>query len=552
MSASILVATTQAAFGELIRLSLEESGQYQVRLVRTAKEARMNASHSTFQAAILDADLADESVATLGQALRNEQPSLRLIVIPPDNNPKDPSLDGLVPNGFISSPFYLPDLLDLLSTSIADNASPDEPTTTGEALPDWARDPERLRGALEKQLKNPSAVAALLCLDGELYANAGTLDRSAAEALTATLMRYWNKSDHGDLLQFVRLSNSFGDCLTYATGILDRLVLVLVFEPGASLSQVRQLAKHLVLTLTYSPTESTAASQQPALVLEEQALLSDEEEEQTALEEDEPGDEADEDELEKIDIASLLGNIPSPDPLFDDEGTGIETELAATDWLSESYLWTPANDSSMEEIQEEDCLIEADSSENSLASVQETAALKPIEIIPGSIAPVNLLDLEPEMDPLSDTHPQVVATLSRTSQLEPVSPALSLLDYTCVLVPRMPQHYLTGELADRLAQWVPQLCLAFGWRLEGIAVRPEYLQWMVQVAPTVSPGNLVRIVRQRTSLSIFNTFEHLLQQNPSGDFWATGYLIVSGALPPSAQMLREYISQTRKRQGIQK
>jgi REP element-mobilizing transposase RayT len=144
----------------------------------------------------------------------------------------------------------------------------------------------------------------------------------------------------------------------------------------------------------------------------------------------------------------------------------------------------------------------------------------------------------------------VLTTLTSLDQLEPASPGLSLLNYTCVLVPRMPQHYLTGDLSEKIGQWVHQLCLAFGWRLEGIALRPEYLQWTVQVAPTISPGNVVKIVRQRSSDMIFTQFESLRQQNPSGDFWATGYLIVSGSQPPSAGLMRDYIQQTRRRQGI--
>lgn len=173
--------------------------------------------------------------------------------------------------------------------------------------------------------------------------------------------------------------------------------------------------------------------------------------------------------------------------------------------------------------------------------------------VPAVIEPLPTSSLtEQPTDPVEDTHPHLVSTITSLGQLEPSSPALSLLNYTCVLVPRLPQHYLTGELADRMAVWVQHLCLAFGWRLEGISIRPEYLQWTVQVAPAISPGNLVRIVRQRTSLQIFGHYPHLAEENPSGDFWANGYLIVSGAQPPSAQLLRDYIAQTRKRQGANK
>jgi REP element-mobilizing transposase RayT len=177
------------------------------------------------------------------------------------------------------------------------------------------------------------------------------------------------------------------------------------------------------------------------------------------------------------------------------------------------------------------------------APVEPRRAVTPPDSLSIPLSPV---------DSLEDTRPHVVSTITNMGQLEPVSPALSLLNYTCVLVPRLPPHYLTGELADRLAGWVQQLCLAFGWRLEGISIRPEYLQWTVQVVPAISPGNLVRIIRQRTSQHIFVNYAHLAEQNPSGDFWAPGYLIVSGVQPPSAQLLREYIAQTRKRQGVNK
>ena len=42
----------------------------------------------------------------------------------------------------------------------------------------------------------------------------------------------------------------------------------------------------------------------------------------------------------------------------------------------------------------------------------------------------------------------------------------------------------------------------------------------------------------------------LAKQNPSGDFRATGYLIVSGMQPPSPRLLREYLAETRRRQGL--
>ena len=65
MPKQILVASPHLAFGELLRLSLEESGQYRVRLAQTSAEARGSAGRAIFSLLILDADLKDCTFAEL-------------------------------------------------------------------------------------------------------------------------------------------------------------------------------------------------------------------------------------------------------------------------------------------------------------------------------------------------------------------------------------------------------------------------------------------------------------------------------------------------------
>jgi hypothetical protein len=60
----------------------------------------------------------------------------------------------------------------------------------------------------------------------------------------------------------------------------------------------------------------------------------------------------------------------------------------------------------------------------------------------------------------------------------------------------------------------------------------------------------MRILRQHTSDKLFSEFPRFKKENPSGDFWAPGYLIMGGSQPPPAQLIRDYINQTRQRQGI--
>jgi len=134
--------------------------------------------------------------------------------------------------------------------------------------------------------------------------------------------------------------------------------------------------------------------------------------------------------------------------------------------------------------------------------------------------------------------------------LLPTSPTLHYLTYSCTLIPRLPQHKLRGDLVQLLQEWMPQLFLAFGWQLLHSSLFPEYLQVIARVAPNTSPGSFVRVIRQQTSRRIFANFPRIAKENPSHDFWAPGYLILSNSQPPPDHVIRQFIEQTRLQQGI--
>ena len=604
MPALILIATPYPAFADLLRLSLEEQGHYQVRLAATIQETRASLNRQIFQMAIIDFGLQDEPLVAFAIEVMAQFPNLRVVVIPPENNPNHPALGGLIPHGYLSRPFYLPDLLELterlLDEKKAQNSAPNQETQ--ESLPAWLEDNILLQGYLEKQLASSDAVAALVGQNGKLRANAGILPLQAALELNSLLLRYWDREEKTDLMRFIRLSSIKGDYLTYATTVMGEVVLMMAYEPAVSISQVRPQTRAIAQRMASDPppgylgknkpgaefgsaffSPKNGSDAKPAVKADSaphnsgsetsaarslpprSAMLQKDTEPQEApisfptppLDEDDSDSAFGEDGGGKqFDLASLLGTVPSPDPPGENLASNFGPPASTLGWVREAGLWDPSPRTDRETPTGSDGLILPEQSPQKPDQPLTAPPEAPVrDVRSGNAAPplqITLPGAEPAIDPLGDTQPHLLSTVSHISQLEPVSPALSLLNYTCVLIPRMPQHYLTGELADRLAQWVQQFCLAFGWRLEGISIRPDYLQWTVQVPPSVSPGNLIRIIRQRTSSSIFGAYQHLKEQNPSGDFWAVGYLIVSGSQPPSAQLLRDYIQQTRKRQGILK
>jgi len=157
---------------------------------------------------------------------------------------------------------------------------------------------------------------------------------------------------------------------------------------------------------------------------------------------------------------------------------------------------------------------------------------------------------QPGPNELDPTRPHSITEVAGRVMMEPISPGLYNLTYACLLVPRFSSHYLTGDISDRISEWLPNICIAFGWRLEYLAVRPEYVQWVVNVPPSTSPGYLMRIMRTQTSEKVFTEFVRMKKENPSGDFWAPGYLIMGGTQPHPPQLVKDYIKQTRERQGI--
>lgn len=138
---------------------------------------------------------------------------------------------------------------------------------------------------------------------------------------------------------------------------------------------------------------------------------------------------------------------------------------------------------------------------------------------------------------------------ARTLAAQPLALQRNNLTYAYVLIPRLPEHRLEGDLAERLAAWLPQLCVAFAWRLEHISIQPGLLQWMVSVSPETAPESIVRTLELHLSERIFDEFSKLERDNPSGEFFAPAFLVVSGSLPNADQVV-DFIKHTRARQGV--
>jgi REP element-mobilizing transposase RayT len=543
MDESVLLVTPQASLENVVRRALREVGTYDLQATDDFGKVIRGDRDQTISLALLDAELEDHGVSILdvGRALRQLNDKIQFIVI---TNPKSwltEEINELAPRGFISKPLDAAELAQMMNDVNPSNqkttqASPRPvPVEVAAELP-WLQDINRAAQHLTRLTLESSAQAALITLNNELWAYAGQLSKAAAQEISQTIQRYWDNEEKSDLLRFIRLDATKAEHMLYATRLSPAMILALVFDAETPFSTIRTQAGKLAGSLASTPPVETHR-------------------------EDRRRESEDNSDLPQL--SEVLSDVPPPNPSDFDSGWERTAALSAASSFdrpegeSDLNQAPPASTFSMEtnppvmrgpseadyEIQNPDLYFD----EAALAVTRKHIPTKD-ELDQLAVTRRHTVDEQRKLEAAEQrtTAPQG----ARKIVLEPVSPALYNLSYACLLIPRFDRHYLTGDLADKVASWMQDICIAYGWRLEHIAVRPEYLQWIANVPPTVSPGFIMRIVRQQISSRIFSDFPRYAKENPSGDFWAPGYLIMGGPQPHPSKLIKDFITQTRQRQGI--
>ncbi len=492
----LLVVTSDATFGELIRQNLEESGRFNVSVRASREEAEAFLRAYSCPLVFLDTNF--EAWDGLAESLRRIHPTVRFVLL--GESERTPASIGVNLAGRFPKPFYLPDLFAIVNAALIESPAREETGSNDLPVPasmPWLADVNRAAQHLTRLTLESSAQAALITHQEKLWAYAGQLPQTAARELAEAVSRYWDRQNGSDLVRFIRLESTHAEHMLYATSLGAEMVLALVFDAETSFTTIRNQASRLVRSLS-NPSEEDDSDLPPNLTP----------------------------------IAEILADVPPPNPPQEFQAelqSGmLEYDLGPTRPIASHRETSP--------------------------SVPPITAHLEINLEDTLAAPARQRESKPEetLEDMDATLPSPTTELARKIVLEPVSPSAYNLTYACLLIPRFAHHHLTGDLAERLSNWMPQLCVAYGWRLEYLAIRPDYLQWIVNVPPPTPPSYVMRVVRQQTSTRILEDFSRLKKENPSGDFWAPGYLIMGGNQPHPPQLVRDYIAQIRQRQGFKK
>jgi REP element-mobilizing transposase RayT len=338
------------------------------------------------------------------------------------------------------------------------------------------------------------------------------------------------KISSGDLVRYVRLKSPDRLLLLYATRLVDDFSLALVMDAKTNFRDVREVTKRFSSGLLQPPGKGTEhaqekdASGEPIKPDKEMIVESVDEEE--------------------VPVPKLsLGDVPVPTP---------ETMRHAVPRNSQLNKFRLSRDSSSihaeTDLQNDWPAVEV-GSEMRMGEISYTISGEES----GSTVPDPGRNIQIAQTPGLPEAYEVIRTQAGPEQkfvMRVLSPAIYTLQYACLLLPRLPDHLLTGDLSVRLTYWLPRLMMAFGWRLERLAMQADYLHWIVSVPPEASAEYVLERTRIHTSEQIFQEFPRLKLENPSGDFWAPGYLVMTGTIALPENVVRQYIAHTRYRQGF--
>ena len=552
MMRKTLIITNTAGFGVLIQQTLEDTGRYSVNLISFAN---LTTTPEKADVIILDLDYGTaegeplERFASLAVSLQFAYPEAVYILVPPLNNFNHPIVDRLKPTGMLTKPFYLPELVEMVDGLLKKTEEPKEVEAEAASVvrvvrnnhpepPAWLQDVSRAAQYLARLSLESSAQAALIVRGDVLWAYAGEMTQPEVQELTRIVISYRasqtkplsasQRNTRSDLARYSRLPTSGKEVMVYVTALAEGLQLVLAYDAATPFSMIRMQANHLARVLATSPD---------------------------GIETSVPAGQNNADLQAAVQQAAGHQNAEQPTARWD--------SVLAAESLMDRY--PPASEPASFELREEPQVIspsrETPPEQMDIVTSLPLGALPLIDNIPPfSPRQESVSNLEGDQEKAYTLPAQPVtpsATQSTTWTTAQISPqptrpemnfsplerfeAAALIDpdgstpvyenlaYACMLTPRMPNHYLTGDLGFRLGEMLPQLCLAYGWRLEQLTIHMDHILWAVRASANTPPGRLIRVARQYTSTIIFDDFPSLARENPSGDFWAPGHLILSSA-----------------------
>ena len=114
------------------------------------------------------------------------------------------------------------------------------------------------------------------------------------------------------------------------------------------------------------------------------------------------------------------------------------------------------------------------------------------------------------------------------------------IEYHFVWVTKYRYKVLVGDVGNRVRELVRQTCEAFEIKILKGAVSKDHVHILVSCPPVMAPSEIMRRVKGRTSMKLFEEFPVLRKRYWGQHFWARGYFCATvGQM--TDEMIKEYL-----------
>ena len=112
--------------------------------------------------------------------------------------------------------------------------------------------------------------------------------------------------------------------------------------------------------------------------------------------------------------------------------------------------------------------------------------------------------------------------------------------YHFVFVTKYRYQVLVGEIGLQVRELIRQTCHAFEIEILKGVVSKDHVHLLVSAPPNMSPSEIMRRIKGRSSSKLFESFPELRKRFWGRHFWARGYFCVTaGEL--TEEMIKDYL-----------
>lgn len=438
-------------------------------------------------------------------------------------------------------------------------------------IPPWLQDPVQVNEYLSRLGKEHSAYAWLLSKGATPWNFSETITENQAHGIVRLLSEHdEGLQSKGALIRYIRLSGTGNDYLLYATPVVTDINLTLIFSMETPFSVARRQTHKLSRLLATEDPQKSAEEIIPPISKEFIAMGSVEDE---PLQPSEwiPGPKipaTSSEPRERLEGTPDVTESPEPASVQAISSVEEQPDQELTPDMPEAPsiqepppMPTPEETPVLETVQSASVAHQEPPLESTLGA--EVGEEKPEAVLASTPSIKSRPDIPPlpndwlPKEPKPASHLPFLDSLpegtQRSEAPDPANIALQepkyFLPFTAILLPRFPNHKLVGSLANQLETWLKDLCIAWGWRMAKIDIRPEFLRFTLFLSPEVAPAPSVQSLAQNLSTRILQAFPGMADDLPSGQFWTKSYLLTAGS-DVGKDRLATFIETTRKEQGL--